>query len=115
MAYQIKQGDTRPVYQAQLLDGFGTPAEAPLDLTNATQVKIKLRTTGDEGAPKVNGTMVITTPKTAGIVTYQWAAGDLDTPGKYDVEFEITWTGGGIETVPNDGYLELEVVDDLDA
>jgi hypothetical protein len=114
VSYQIKQNDTRPVYAVQLLDQVGTPGETPLDLTSATTIKLKMRVKGSIGDPKVDGVMTVT-DAAAGKAEYEWQPTDLDTVGLYDVEFEITWADLGVETVPNDGYLELEVVDDLDA
>jgi hypothetical protein len=112
--YQIKQNDTRPVYAVQLLDRFGTPTQTPLDLTNATRVKFKMRKSGTSGVPKVDVDMTIT-DRTTGKCEHVWAPTDLDTVGSYDVEFEITWADAGVETVPNAGYLTVKVVDDLDA
>lgn len=116
MTFSIKQGDTRPKYVVALKDNFGQPGEAPIDLTTATSVKMKMRKTGTTGAPKINATCALTTPA-QGVVTYTWATGDTDTPATYDVEFEITWADTGIETVPNGSgadYLTVDVIDDLD-
>lgn len=113
MPFQIKQGDTRPAYTAQLLDRYGLPGQVPLDLTNATQVLFKMRERGSTGLV-VDTAMTITNP-TSGIVQHVWDANDTRNVGLFDVEFEITWTDGGIETVPNGSYLSVEVVDDLDS
>lgn len=116
MTFTIKQNDTRPKYVVALKDDFGQPGEAPINLTTATSVKLKLREHDTVGAPKINRTCSITDAAN-GVVTFTWIAGDLDTVGTYDSEFEITWSDGGIETVPNgsgDDYLVVEVVDDLD-
>ncbi len=111
MAFVIKQNDTRPKYVVQLVDNFGEPDQGPVDLTTATAVKLIMAAKVD-GSIKVNDTAAITTPA-QGIVTYTWDAADTDTVGEYDAEFEITWGDGGVETVPNDGYLEVRVTDDL--
>jgi hypothetical protein len=113
VSYVVKQNDTRPVYAVQLFDLFGTPKQKPLNLTNATQIKFKMRKTGSPGAPKVDRNMTITDPLN-GKAELVWLAADLDTVGTFDVEFEITWADLGVETVPNDGYLAVKVVDDLD-
>ena len=55
-----------------------------------------------------------------GTVQYTWAAGDTSTVDTYNVEWEITWTGGGIQTVPNlgigvaGGDAVIQIVADLE-
>ena len=72
-----------------------------------------MRLTDTTGAPAVDHAMTITDAAN-GRVTYAWQAGDTDTPGAYDVEFEILWSDSTIETVPNNGYESVIVTDDLD-
>jgi hypothetical protein len=105
--FTIKQGDTRPKLVAVLSES-GTP----IDLTTATSVKLLMRVTGSVGAAKVDAAATITSAA-AGEVTYTWLAADTDTAGTYDAEWEITWSDGGIETVPNDGYFTVVVGDDI--
>ena len=63
-------------------------------------------------ALKVDQPATITYPST-GQVEYSWAAGDTDTSGVYDVEIQVTYSDGTVETFPNDGYHELRVLEDL--
>lgn len=42
-------------------------------------------------------------------VSYDWQAGDTDTVGEYNVEFEITYSDGEVETFPKDGYIHLKI------
>ncbi len=60
----------------------------------------------------VEGACSITDADT-GEVTYTWAAGDTASSGTYDLEFEITWADGGVETVPSSGYETVVIEDDL--
>lgn len=117
MAFYIKQHDTAPAYVADLKDNFDTTPTA-IDLTNATSVTFKMREQGNTGAPKVSSPMTIVSPS-GGQVRHAWGASDTDTVGTYDVEFEIAWNDGKIETVPNGSdpaaqYNTVVVVDDLD-
>jgi hypothetical protein len=114
MPFIIKQNDTRPIYMAALKENFGQIAEAPIDLTNATAVYfiIRPREATDVQGPKLRALATIEDAAN-GIVSYTWQVGDTDTTAVYDVEFEINWNDGGIETVPNDGYLTLTIEDDL--
>lgn len=113
-SFIIKQNDTRPVYTTTLQDNVDTDTPDAIDLTNATGVKFKMRKTGTTGAPKVNGNMAFVDRPT-GKVSYTWVVGDTDTADTYDVEFEITWNDGGVETVPNDSFKTVIVKDDLDS
>lgn len=115
MAFTIKQGDTAPAYVVDLQENTDTTPTA-LDLTDATSVTFKMRLAGAaaSAAPVVDGDMTITTPAT-GRITYEWVTGDTDVAGTYEAEFEILWDDLTIETVPNDSYLSIIIVDDLDA
>jgi hypothetical protein len=112
MAFSIKNGDTAPAYVVDLQDDVDSTPVA-INLTSATSVTFKMRLTGTTGAPAITQAMTVTDAAN-GRVTYEWQTGDTDTPGTYDAEFEILWTDGTIETVPNDGYLTIIVTDDLD-
>lgn len=115
MAFRIKQGNTRPSYIVALKDNVGEETEAALDLTTVDKVTFLMRASGEAGAAVVEGeAQVVGNPKD-GVVGYEWKAGDLDVDaGKYDAEFLLEYEGGGLETVPNEGYFEIVVNDDLD-
>lgn len=108
----MKQHDTRPVltrYLIQTVNG----ATSPFDMTNVASIGFKMRHTS---APLVlvTGLASIVTVSSA-YIAYKWIAGDTATTGIYNAEYENTYTDGGIETVPGDGYFSIEIVDDLDA
>jgi hypothetical protein len=46
-------------------------------------------------------------------VRYDWSADDTDTIGSYQAEFEVTYADASIETFPNDGYIRVEIIDDI--
>jgi hypothetical protein len=105
--YTLKKNDTFPVLTAILSDQVG-----PVNLTSADSVKLIMKS----GGTTIQGTCAITLPQTGGDVgkvTYDWAPADTATTGTYQLEFEVTWNAGDIETFPNDGYKELEIVADL--
>jgi hypothetical protein len=87
------QEDTSPVILATLHDD--TSSAVPINLTNAT-VKFQMRRSDDKYY-RVNAACSVV-DAAAGKVSYTWAAGDLKVPGDYIVQFEVTFTGGRIQT-----------------
>jgi len=104
--FVIKQHDTRPVLEAQIQDATGVA----INLTGCIVRFLMLSTAG--GQPKINATCAIIDP-TAGKVRYSWHDGDTDTWGSYYAEFEVTFPDGSVQTVPNDGFLTIEVKRDI--
>lgn len=97
-----------------------TATGAALDLTNATSARLVAVQQDVNPAPAaLTRTLTIATPRTDGKVTYtflsaDWSGGTKFEIGRYRWEVEITWSGGGIQTVPTRGGLTLVVEDDLD-
>lgn len=105
--FSIKRGDTEPAIQAQLQDDQGDA----VDLTNADSVAFHME--GDrETTPKVNASASIDDAAN-GEVSYSWDSTDTDETGTYEAEFQVTWSDGGTETFPNDGFLEVVIRDDI--
>lgn len=103
MPFTIKRNDRRPRYRVNLTTD-GTPA----DLSAATSVKFLMK----QGSTlKVSQPATIVDPLT-GLVEYAWAAGDTDTPGEYNVEFEVSW-GLETQTFPSVGYFTCTIESDL--
>ena len=106
----IKRGDTWPPVDAVLSDQDG-----PIDLTTATSVKLLFKTT--TGSTTYSRVCTITNA-VAGAVRYSWTSADAATGptsavNSFNIEWEITWSDGGITTVPNVGYKSLAIVADL--
>lgn len=106
MAFYIKQNDTSPRLQATLKDGNG----AAIDLTGAS-VNFHMRALGST-TNKVDGSATIA-DEDNGVVFYSWSASDTDTSGSFEAEFEVTYTGGAVETFPNNRYIQVEITDDI--
>lgn len=107
--YTLKQDDTYPALTAVLSDQVGA-----VDLSTADSVKLIMK--HESGTPVVIGTCAVASPQTGGNVgkvTYDWTASDTATAGSYDLEFQVTWNVGDVETFPNDSYKSLEIVADL--
>jgi hypothetical protein len=106
MPFTIKQNDTLPALVAVLKETDGTP----IDLTTATGVQLVVKKADGTGAWKKAAAFV--TPRTEGKVQYNWVAADTSNSGTFNAEFEIAWPGG-IQTVPNNNYFQIEVAEDL--
>ena len=98
----VKKDDTRP------LDVTLRRGGSAIDLTGAT-----VRFIMTNGVKTVEGNCTLE-DAAAGEVRFSWAPGDLDTAAIFRAEWEITYTGGEIETVPGSGYENVKVVEDLD-
>ena len=103
---KIIQGDTIPL-NTQLSWADGTN----VDLTSASSVKFMMMKWGSIIAT-VSAACTIVTP-IEGIVKYTWGAGETDTVGFYQVQWEITYTDGTIYTVPTDGKKYLIITGEL--
>lgn len=101
--FHMTQGDLTPPIQATLLNEL----EQPVDLTAMTAVKFLMKRR--DGTIKVNGNAVLVGPAVDSKVKYQWVALDVDTPGDYDGEFEVTWSDGSKTTFPNNGYILVRI------
>jgi len=66
----------------------------------------------DAAATIVNAAAVAPDPD-LGRITYSWGALDTLQPGKFDVEVEVTFAGGIVETFPNVGYHQAVIQDDI--
>lgn len=114
--FWIKQGDSSPSYRATLRDGDGNA----VDIAGA-DVRFLMR--------RQRGTLLVVdaeadidqdvdgddAPINIGQVHYDWQVGDTDEEGGFLVEFEVTFEGSLIETFPNDGYLTVAILEDLEA
>lgn len=106
MTFYIKQNDTVPSIRATLQNGNGDP----VDLINAT-VRFHMRLIGANNTTVDAAAVVVSAA--AGIVQYNWIADDTDTIGSYQAEFEVTYPDSTVETFPNDGYVRIEIIDDI--
>jgi len=105
---QLVKGDTLPELNLTLrdsntaaagktLDADDVSTWAPIDLTDTT-VALKFRALGS-ATLKSTIPMAIHSPYTDGKVFMQWPVGVLDTAGTFTGEVEVTYSGGGIQTV----------------
>ena len=82
----VTQGDNKPDITGRLTD---TLTDAPVDLTDASQVFLRMRKADDKRFT-VNAVCTIT-DAVAGEVSYSWGANDLSIDGDYEAYFHIIW------------------------
>lgn len=107
MSFTMKRGDILPILKVKAIaPGVG----GPLDLTGAT-ARFKMRTSA--GTSVIDAVATITDAP-GGKMEYAWVSGDTATIGSYRAEFEITYPGPVVLTLPNNSYLPIEIISDLD-
>lgn len=91
---RLVENDSKPDIDWILRD---RETNAVIDVTNAT-VKLYFRAIG---STTLKATKTLTKPNGGGDgrVRCTWSAGDLNTPGEYEGDIEITFLGGTIQTV----------------
>jgi hypothetical protein len=106
--FSIRQNDLRDPIIAVLKGATG----AIVDLTTATVVVFQMAD-AETGAIKINAVATINSPPTAGVVQYDWLAGDTDTAGDYIATWQVTWPSGKTQTFPTAANLSVLVIGDL--
>ena len=93
MSLTFVQGDTAPDLTSQIHEE--DDPTVPVDLTDAA-VKFQMRK-ADDRRFTVNAAASIT-DAINGYVSYSWGPNDLATPGEYVIQWEVTYSGGRIQT-----------------
>lgn len=103
----MKAGDTGSPLVVQILNKSDYE---PVDLTGAS-VDFRMFKINDDDTVTtlVDASATVETPETEGTITYNWAAGDTDIAGNHKAQFEITFSGGRVETFPSSGYIEINI------
>lgn len=102
----IKQGDTLEEIERTLVSSGGLG----INLTTVTGVRFHMWTVLH--VLKINQPAAVVNAA-AGIVKYVWVAGDTDTAGRYQGEFEVTFVGGKKITVPSGGYIPITILPEI--
>jgi hypothetical protein len=106
--FTIKRGDTSPFLIAQLVNANG-----PLNLTGST-VTLRFWPSSCCSLPpasEVREGVCTLFNAIRGTVIYQWQPGDTAESGVFEMEFQVESLSGARFTAPNDGTLELVIVD----
>lgn len=116
----IKRGDTRPPLVFQLSKTVNS-VKSSMDLTQATSVVFQMRLQSGVGNA-LGGTCTVP-DAVNGVVIYVLQIADTATAGPYEFEFQITWSDGGVQTVPSGNqaagtdigdFMTIDIVEDID-
>ena len=103
--FKIKQNDTADSLLYYLLP-------TSTDLTGASVVfNMRNRSSGTVKVSRQAASVVTATTRPS--VQYDWQAGDTDTAGDYEYEFEVTFADTTVKTFPNDSWEPLKITDDI--
>ncbi len=69
--------------------------------------------TDDYGSLKISSFSGNILSVSAGTIQYVWLNGDTDVSGKYRGEFELFFLDGKKMSIPNLGYIDIEIIDDI--
>lgn len=110
--FPMKQNDTAPSLAVTLVDIGPCGDDAVVDLKSGSSVVFNMRLRGSQTS-KVDRAASVITNSALGEVEYRWQAGDTDTPGKYEGEFEVTFADGKVITYPREGYIPIPIGEDF--
>ena len=102
--------DSNKAASGQTLDPNDSATWDPINLTGATVV-MRIRKVGSTSVASTL-TMTVPTPATEGKAFTNFPSGTLSESGVFEAEVEITYSGGGKQTV-ND-LLKLKIREDFD-
>ncbi len=105
--FAIKQGDTWPPIEMQVVDRIG----APVSLAGATNRTILGQPDGSP--PRIDRAARVVDVAAGRLRFDAWQAGDTDELGVLQLEVELTYADGRRVTAPSAGYNRVQVVDDL--
>lgn len=105
--FTIKQRDRRKYLKATAYDSSGSV----MDLTGLTAV-FNMWKKSDKTV-KVSRQAANITDAANGELEYRWQAGDTDEVGEFEGEFETLDSGNLPYTLPEDGYIQITITDDI--
>src|SRR4051812_10142951 len=104
--FTIKKGDRLPAIKFSLKEKDGSA----MNLANCSIVfNYSLKASGSTVVSRT----VLIEDASLGTAQYEWVAADTDTVGVYQGELVITFNSGRELTLPANGYIIYEIVDDI--
>ena len=103
--FTIKQNDTLPILEVQLLDYNDTPINLKLCGVTFHMVDRKLEV-------KIKRQVDIVSIEN-GEIKVNWLEGDTSESGLFKGEFEINMPDGKVISVPNNSYFTINIIKEL--
>ncbi len=107
----IKRNDTLPTLTIDIKTRGEFNQIIAYNLSAVTSCTFSM--TDDYGSLKISSYSGNILSNSAGTIQYIWRDGDTDTSGKYKGEFELNFVDGKKMSIPNLGYINIEVIDDI--
>jgi hypothetical protein len=107
----IKRNDTFPTLSLNIKTRGDLNQVIPYNLSAVTACTFSM--SDSYGNLKVSSAQATVLVASAGTIQYAWTTEDTDTSDKYNGEFELLFTGGNVMSIPNLGYINIEIIDDI--
>lgn len=107
----IKRNDTFPTLTINVKTRGEFNQVIPYNLSAVTACTFSMSDLS--GNLKISSSQATVLVASAGTIQYSWTTENTDTSGKYNGEFELEFTGGDIMSIPNLGYINIEIIDDI--
>ena len=101
--FYIKRGDTSPRLVYKLFPD--------VNLTGASAV-FNMRKKGAANTVS-RGAATIVGPATDGTLSYAWVPANTAIADQFEAEFEVTYADLTVETYPNNGFITVQIKEDL--
>jgi hypothetical protein len=105
--FTIKQNDRLPAFDIVVMTGL----KEVVDLTDFSTPTFHMWNKRTR-ATVVDAAAAIVSAA-GGLVRYSWGASDTVTPGLYEAEFGLLYTGALPMTIPNDGYYLVLITPEI--
>ncbi len=109
--FAMKRNDTLPSLRLNVLDRGCLGQSERFDMTGATGVTFTM--TDSSGNYKIAKKDGIIVSSSGGTIQYDWDQEDTNEEGIFTAEFQINYAGGGRLTVPQQGFLTIEIYRDI--
>lgn len=109
--FVIKRNDTLPALQVCILDVGCSGGRKAFSLSGATGVTFSMvNHCGDYKISKKAGQIL---SSTGGTIQYTWTSSDTNESGKFKGEFQINYSDGGRLSIPQQGFIDIEIYKDI--
>lgn len=102
--FHLKQNDTSPALLYRL--------DPAVNLAGASVV-FNMRPRGGGAVVVDRAAASIEGDPANGVVRYDWQVADTANAGRFEAEFEVTYSDGTVETFPNDGFIVVQIGGDI--